>query len=222
MNNNLQQWFNLLSPEQVSYIQNLTTFIYAHEEVPIYPLKENVFKAFELTSPEEVKVVLLGQDPYHTPGQAQGLAFSLPDNAPTQPSMRNILKELESDLGESRYSQDLTSWGEQGVLLLNASLTVKEGQPNSMAKDWEQVTKWFIEAINNLPQPIVFILWGKNAQSFMPMIEHKDIIHSAHPSPFSASRGFFGSKPFSKTNELLEKHNIKGIDWFTKKEGNKK
>lgn len=213
MNNNLQQWFNLLSPEQVSYIQNLTTFIYAHEEVPIYPLKENVFKAFELTSPEEVKVVLLGQDPYHTPGQAQGLAFSLPDNAPTQPSMRNILKELESDLGESRHSQDLTSWGEQGVLLLNASLTVKEGQPNSMAKDWEQVTKWFIEAIDNLPQPIVFILWGKNAQSFMPMIKHKDIIHSAHPSPFSASRGFFGSKPFSKTNELLEKHNVKGIDW---------
>lgn len=213
MNNNLQQWFNLLSPEQVSYIQNLTTFIYAHEEVPIYPLKENVFKAFELTSPDEVKVVLLGQDPYHTPGQAQGLAFSLPDNAPTQPSMQNILKELESDLGESRYSQDLTSWGEQGVLLLNASLTVKEGQPNSMAKDWEQVTKWFIEAIDNLPQPIVFILWGKNAQSFMPMIKHKDIIHSAHPSPFSASRGFFGSKPFSKTNELLEKHNVKGIDW---------
>lgn len=213
MNNNLQQWFNLLSPEQVSYIQNLTTFIYAHEEVPIYPLKENVFKAFELTSPDEVKVVLLGQDPYHTPGQAQGLAFSLPDNAPTQPSMRNILKELESDLGESRHSQDLTSWGEQGVLLLNASLTVKEGQPNSMAKDWEQVTRWFIEAINNLPQPIVFILWGKSAKSFMPMIEHKDIIHSAHPSPFSASRGFFGSKPFSKTNELLEKHNIKGIDW---------
>lgn len=213
MNNNLQQWFNLLSPEQVSYMQNLTTFIYAHEEVPIYPLKENVFKAFELTSPDEVKVVLLGQDPYHTPGQAQGLAFSLPDNAPTQPSMRNILKELESDLGESRYSQDLTSWGEQGVLLLNASLTVKEGQPNSMAKDWEQVTKWFIEAIDNLPQPIVFILWGKNAQSFMPMIKHKDIIHSAHPSPFSASRGFFGSKPFSKTNELLKKHNVKGIDW---------
>ena len=213
MNNNLQQWFNLLSPEQVSYIQNLTTFIYAHEEVPIYPLKENVFKAFELTSPDEVKVVLLGQDPYHTHGQAQGLAFSLPDIAPTQPSMRNILKELESDLGESRHSQDLTSWGEQGVLLLNASLTVKEGQPNSMAKDWEQVTKWFIEAIDNLPQPIVFILWGKNAQSFMPMIKHKDIIHSAHPSPFSASRGFFGSKPFSKTNELLEKHNIKGIDW---------
>lgn len=213
MNNNLQQWFNLLSPEQVSYIQNLTTFIYAHEEVPIYPLKENVFKAFELTSPDEVKVVLLGQDPYHTPGQAQGLAFSLPDNAPTQPSMRNILKELESDFGESRHSQDLTSWGEQGILLLNASLTVKEGQPNSMAKDWEQVTKWFIEAIDNLPQPIVFILWGKNAQSFMPMIKHKDIIHSAHPSPFSASRGFFGSKPFSRTNDLLEKHGIKGINW---------
>ena len=213
MNKNLQQWFNLLSLEQVAHIKNLMASIYNHEETSIYPLTENVFKAFELTSPEEVKVVLLGQDPYHTPGQAQGLAFSLPDNAPTQPSMRNILKELESDLGESRYSQDLTSWGEQGVLLLNASLTVKEGQPNSMAKDWEQVTKWFIEAIDNLPQPIVFILWGKNAQFFMPMIKHKDIIHSAHPSPFSASRGFFGSKPFSKTNELLEKHKIKGIDW---------
>lgn len=214
MNKNLQKWFNLLSPEQVAYIQKLTTSIYTHKKVPVYPLKENVFKAFELTSPEEVKVVLLGQDPYHTPGQAQGLAFSLPDNAPTQPSMRNILKELESDLGESRHSQDLTSWGEQGVLLLNASLTVKEGQPNSMAKDWEQVTKWFIEAIDNLPQPTVFILWGKNAQSFMPMIKHKDIIHSAHPSPFSASRGFFGSKPFSKTNELLEKYSIKKIDWI--------
>lgn len=213
MNKNLQKWFNLLSPEQVAHIQNLTSSIYTHEEVSIYPLKENVFKAFELTSPEEVKVVLLGQDPYHTPGQAQGLAFSLPDNAPTQPSMRNILKELESDIGESRHSQDLTSWGEQGVLLLNASLTVKEGQPNSMTKDWEQVTKWFIKAIDNLPQPIVFILWGKNAQSFMLMISNKDIIYSAHPSPFSASRGFFGSKPFSKTNELLKKYSIKGIDW---------
>ena len=117
MNKNLQQWFNLLSLEQVAHIKNLMASIYNHEEVPIYPLKENVFKAFELTSPEEVKVVLLGQDPYHTPGQAQGLAFSLPDNAPTQPSMRNILKELESDLGESRHSQDLTSCGEQGVLI---------------------------------------------------------------------------------------------------------
>lgn len=214
MNKNLQKWFNLLSPEQVAHIQDLTTSIYAHEEVPIYPLKENVFKAFDLTSPEEVKVVLLGQDPYHTPGQAQGLAFSLPNDAPTQPSMRNILKELNADLGESRNSQDLTSWGEQGVLLLNASLTVKEGQPNSMAKEWEVVTKWFIEAIDNLPQPIVFILWGKNAQSFMPMIKHKDIIQSAHPSPFSASRGFFGSKPFSKTNELLESYGLNPIDWI--------
>ena len=214
MNKNLQKWFNLLSPEQVTHIQNLTTSIYAHEEVPVYPLKENVFKAFKLTSPEEVKVVLLGQDPYHTPGQAQGLAFSLPNDAPTQPSMRNILKELNADLGESRNSQDLTSWGEQGVLLLNASLTVKEGQPNSMAKEWEVVTKWFIEAIDNLPQPIVFILWGKNAQSFMPIIKHKDIIHSAHPSTFSANRGIFGSKPFSKTNELIESYGLSPIDWI--------
>lgn len=214
MNKNLQKWFELLTSEQVAYIKKITNSIYDHTEISVYPLKENVFKAFELTSPETVKVVLLGQDPYHTPGQAQGLAFSLPNDAPTQPSMRNILKELESDLGESRNSQDLTSWGEQGVLLLNASLTVKEGQPNSMAKDWEDVTKWFIEAIDKLPQPIVFILWGKNAQAFMPMIKNKDIVYSAHPSPFSASRGFFGSKPFSKTNKLLEKYKVKGIDWL--------
>ena len=133
----------------------------------------------------------------------------------TRPTKQFISKELESDIGESRHSQDLTSWGgEQGVLLLNASLTVKEGQPNSMAKDWEQVTKWFIEAIDNLPQPIVFILWGKSAQAFMPMISNKDIIYSAHPSPFSASRGFFGSKPFSKTNELLESYGLSPIDWI--------
>lgn len=214
MNKNLQKWLELLTSEQVTYIKKLTNSIYNHAEISIYPLKENVFKAFELTSPEEVKVVLLGQDPYHTPGQAQGLAFSLPNDASTQPSMRNILKELESDLGESRNSQNLTSWGEQGVLLLNASLTVKEGQPNSMAKDWADVTKWLIEAIDKLPQPIVFILWGKNAQTFMPMIKNKDIVYSAHPSPFSASRGFFGSKPFSKTNRLLEKYKVKGIDWL--------
>ena len=214
MNKNLQKWFELLTSEQVTYIKKLTNSIYNHTEISIYPLKENVFKAFELTSPEEVKVVLLGQDPYHTPGQAQGLAFSLPNDAPTQPSMRNILKELEFDLGESRNSQDLTYWGEQGVLLLNASLTVKEGQPNSMAKDGEDVTKWFIEVIDKLPQPIVFILWGKNAQAFMPMIKNKDIVYSAHPSPFSASRGFFGSKPFSKTNKILEKYKVKGIDWL--------
>ena len=214
MNENLQKWLELLTSEQVAYIKKLTTSIYVHTEISVYPLKESVFKAFELTSPETVKVVLLGQDPYHTPGQAQGLAFSLPNDAPTQPSMRNILKELESDLGESRNSQDLTSWGEQGVLLLNASLTVKEGKPNSMTKDWEDVTKWLIEAIDKLPQPIVFILWGKNAQAFMPIIKNKEIIYSAHPSPFSASRGFFGSKPFSKTNKLLEKYKVKGIDWL--------
>lgn len=215
MNDNLKKWFELLTPDQASHLKELVSSVYSNQETPVYPLKENVFKAFELTSPEDVKVVILGQDPYHTPGQAQGLSFSLPDDAPTQPSMRNILKELESDLGACRQSQDLTSWAEQGVLLLNASLTVKEGQPNSMAKDWEEVTEWFIEVINRLPQPVVFILWGKNAQSFIPKIDkEKDIISSAHPSPFSARRGFFGSKPFSKTNELLENYGLSPVDWI--------
>lgn len=180
----------------------------------IYPEKSKLFAAFEYVAPEDVKVVIIGQDPYHTPNQAQGLAFSLPDTAKTQPSMRNILKELKDDLEVEKKSQDLTSWAKQGVLLLNASLTVKEGEPNSMAKIWKPITTHFVEKIVELNQPVVFILWGNFAQQFAPLIKgKKDMVISAHPSPFSARRGFFGSKPFSKTNSILESYGITSIDW---------
>lgn len=168
----------------------------------------------DLVAPEDVKVVIIGQDPYHTPGQAQGLAFSLPDTAKTQPSMRNILKELYDDIGIERTSQDLTNWTTQGVLLLNRSLTVEEGEPNNMADLWAPVTNRLIEVISELPQPIIFVLWGKSAQQLIPTIDgRKKIIASPHPSPFSASRGFFGSKPFSRVNEYLDENNQQMIDW---------
>lgn len=181
---------------------------------PFYPQKEKVFAAFDMIAPSKVKVVILGQDPYHTPGQAQGLAFSLPDGAPTQPSMRNILKELKDDLGIERTSRDLTGWAKQGVLLLNTSLTVEEGQPNGMADVWLPFTTRLIENLSKQDQTIIFVLWGKQAQKFAEFIDEKQpIISSAHPSPFSARRGFFGSKPFSKVNEILRANNLEEIDW---------
>lgn len=179
-----------------------------------YPSKENVLKALTLTAPEDVKVVILGQDPYHTPGAAQGLSFSVPDDKPAQPSLRNILKELKDDIGE-RQSHDLTKWAKQGVLLLNTVLTVNEGQPNSHANlGWEKFTNEIISYLDSLEQPIVFILWGNYAQKKESLIHHKYIIKSPHPSPFSAHRGFFGSKPFSKANDYLIANGITPIDWL--------
>lgn len=199
--------------DPIELVENIYEGYYGNKK-PIYPEKEKVFSALDLVAPEGVKVVIVGQDPYHTPGQAQGLAFSLPDTAKTQPSMRNILKELYDDIGIERTSQDLTNWTTQGVLLLNRSLTVEEGEPNSMADLWTPVTNRLIEVISELPQPIIFVLWGKSAQQLIPMIDgRKKIITSPHPSPFSASRGFFGSKPFSRVNEYLDENNQQMIDW---------
>ena len=199
--------------DPIELVENIYEGYYGNKK-PIYPEKEKVFSALDLVAPEGVKVVIVGQDPYHTPGQAQGLAFSLPDTAKTQPSMRNILKELYDDFGIDRTSQDLTNWPTQGVLLLNRSLTVEEGEPNSMADLWTPVTNRLIEVISELPQPIIFVLWGKSAQQLIPMIDgRKKIITSPHPSPFSASRGFFGSKPFSRVNEYLDENNQQMIDW---------
>ena len=199
--------------DPIELVENIYEGHYGNKK-PIYPEKEKVFSALDLVAPEGVKVVIVGQDPYHTPGQAQGLAFSLPDTAKTQPSMRNILKELYDDIGIERTSQDLTNWTTQGVLLLNRSLTVEEGEPNSMADLWTPVTNRLIEVISELPQPIIFVLWGKSAQQLIPMIDgRKKIITSPHPSPFSASRGFFGSKPFSRVNEYLDENNQQMIDW---------
>ena len=199
--------------DPIELAENIYEGYYGNKK-SIYPEKEKVFSALDLVAPEDVKVVIVGQDPYHTPGQAQGLAFSLPDTAKTQPSMRNILKELYDDIGIERTSQDLTNWTTQGVLLLNRSLTVEEGEPNSMADLWTPVTNRLIDVISELPQPIIFVLWGKSAQQLIPIIDgRKKIITSPHPSPFSASRGFFGSKPFSRVNEYLEENNQQMIDW---------
>ena len=216
---NLTKWMELYNAtsaqvvDPIELVENIYEGYYGNKK-PIYPEKEKVFSALDLVTPEGVKVVIVGQDPYHTPGQAQGLAFSLPDTAKTQPSMRNILKELYDDIGIERTSQDLTNWTTQGVLLLNRSLTVEEGEPNSMADLWTPVTNRLIEVISELPQPIIFVLWGKSAQQVIPMIDgRKKIITSPHPSPFSASRGFFGSKPFSRVNEYLDENNQQMIDW---------
>ena len=215
---NLTKWMQLYNEKSavvdpIELVENIYEGYYGNKK-PIYPEKEKVFSALDLVAPEGVKVVIVGQDPYHTPGQAQGLAFSLPDTAKTQPSMRNILKELYDDIGIERTSQDLTNWTTQGVLLLNRSLTVEEGEPNSMADLWTPVTNRLIEVISELQQPIIFVLWGKSAQQLIPMIDgRKKIITSPHPSPFSASRGFFRSKPFSRVNEYLDENNQQMIDW---------
>lgn len=215
---NLTKWMQLYNEKSAvvdptELVENIYEGYYGNKK-PIYPEKEKVFSALDLVAPEDVKVVIVGQDPYHTPGQAQGLAFSLPDTAKTQPSMRNILKELYDDTGIERTSQDLTNWTTQGVLLLNRSLTVEEGEPNSMADLWTPATNRLIEVISELPQPIIFVLWGKSAQQLIPIIKgRKEIIATPHPSPFSAHRGFFGSKPFSRVNAYLDENNQQMIDW---------
>ncbi|OCL84318.1 Uracil-DNA glycosylase [Arcobacter porcinus] len=184
----------------------------------VFPEKENIFKAFTLTKLDNLKIVILGQDPYHGYGQAQGLAFSTPKDIKNPPSMQNILKEIENDLGRKSFCQDgdLTSWAKQGVLLLNTVLTVEQGKAGSHQKlGWEIFTDNIIKYINENCKDIVFILWGAPAIKKSSLI-NKDkhhILTSVHPSPLSAYRGFFGSKHFSKTNEILRKINKEPINW---------
>lgn len=198
------------------YFRQINQFldqVYASDR--IYPARDKVFAALQMTPLEEVKVVILGQDPYHGPNQAQGLSFSVPDQLPAPPSLRNILRELADDLGE-KSSHDLTSWAQQGVLLLNACLTVPEGQANGHAGQiWEPFTDAVIELVDQLDHPVVFILWGGYAQKKAKLIRNPQhlVIKSAHPSPLSAYRGFFGSKPFSQTNDFLKKTGQEPIDW---------
>lgn len=182
----------------------------------VYPPRDKVFKALTETPFEDVKVVILGQDPYHGPEQAQGLSFSVPDNLPAPPSLRNILKELQEDIGP-RDHHDLTPWANQGVLLLNACLTVPAGQANGHAGlIWEPFTDAVIKVLNQKETPVVFILWGGYARKKKNLIKNPKhlILESAHPSPLSAYRGFFGSKPFSKTNAYLESQGLSPIDWL--------
>ena len=182
----------------------------------IFPPKEKVFNALNLVPANNVKVVIIGQDPYHTMGQADGLAFSCHNGTP-QPSLRNIYKEIADDLGCSMSaSTDLTHWAKQGVMLLNTSLTVIEHQPASHSnKLWHTFTTEIVKILNELNQPIVFMLWGNHAKSFLPLLNNSNhlVLQSAHPSPFSAYNGFFGCKHFSKCNNFLMSHGLTPIDW---------
>ncbi len=188
-----------------------------YNESTCYPPKEYIFNALKLTSYKDTKVVIVGQDPYHGEGEAHGLSFSVQKGIKIPPSLQNIYKELESDLGiKSAKDGDLTKWAKEGVLLLNAVLTVKKDTPASHRNlGWELLTDYIIKALNQKEEPVVFILWGnfaKEKQKYITNPKHL-VITSSHPSPFSASYGFFGSKPFSKTNEFLIKNKIKPIDW---------
>jgi uracil-DNA glycosylase len=183
----------------------------------IYPKPSNWFAAFEHTPFDKVKVVILGQDPYHGEGQAHGLSFSVPNGVRPPPSLLNIFKELETDVGVKRPTHgNLLKWADQGVLLLNSVLTVREGQAASYQKrGWEEFTDQAIRALNEKREHLVFILWGSYAQrkgQFIDRSKHL-VIEGVHPSPLSASRGFFGSRPFSKCNDYLIKHGKQPIDW---------
>lgn len=215
-------WDNLLSDEyKKEYFKNLQKFVISeYKNKTVYPKMSEIFNAFTKTSYDDVKVVILGQDPYHGEGEAEGLSFSVKVGIQKPPSLLNIFAELKSDLGINPPNHgSLVSWAEQGVLLLNATLTVIKDSPRSHAgKGWEIFTDEVIKLINKKETPVVFILWGSDARSKKQLITNPKhlIIESAHPSPLSAYRGFFGSKPFSKTNKFLLKNGIKPIDWKIK------
>lgn len=219
MNINIEEsWKNLLKPEfEKSYFSSLINFVkQEYKEHTCYPKGKNIFKAFELTPFDQVKVVLLGQDPYHGEGQAMGLCFSVPNGIVYPPSLRNIIIELKNDTGIELKSGDLTPWAKQGVFLLNATLTVRAHQAGShQKKGWETFTDSVIHKISEEKEHVVFILWGSYAQQKINLIDTQKhfIIKSVHPSPLSAHRGFFGSKPFSLTNEYLTSKKIEPIQW---------
>lgn len=194
---------------------------YAAGEPPVYPPREDLFTALRLTAPEQVKCVIVGQDPYHGPGQAHGLAFSVREGVKIPPSLRNIYKELNADLGcPIPAAGDLCPWARQGVLLLNNTLTVYDGAANSHKKwGWQRFTDYLLKSLQNRPQPIAFVLWGRDAQKKGALAEPEAspyprlVLAANHPSPLSASRGFFGSRPFSQVNAFLEEQGSEGIDW---------
>lgn len=212
-------WDLILQEEfDKEYYQNLRKFLdEEYKTHTIYPAAKDIYNALRLTSFENCKVVILGQDPYHEPNQAQGLAFSVNKTVDIPPSLINIYKELHNDLGCNIPNHGcLLSWAKQGVLLLNTVLTVRAHQANSHKdKGWEQLTDTIIRRLNDKQTPIVFILWGANARNKKTLIDTSKhlIIESAHPSPLSAYNGFFGSRPFSKTNDFLIKNNYLPIDW---------
>ena len=215
----LGPWRALLSGElEKPYVQALARQVDgARAAGPVYPPEEELFRAFSLTPPEQVRAVILGQDPYHNVGQAHGLCFSVKPDVEIPPSLVNIYQELHDDLGcyfpNNGY---LVKWAEQGVLMLNTVLTVRAHMANSHhGKGWEEFTDAAIRALNAQDRPIVFILWGRPAQMKKSMLNNPNhlILEAPHPSPLSAYRGFFGSRPFSKTNNFLKEHGVEPIDW---------
>lgn len=202
-----------------AYFKDLTEFVrQEYTDSAVYPQPKAIFKAFELCPFEEVRVVILGQDPYHGPGQAMGLAFGVNEGVTLPPSLRNIYKEIESDLGEpiTNRSGDLSRWAKQGVLLLNATLTVRARSAGShQGKGWERFTDAVIKTLSDKRENLVFILWGNYAKAKGAHIDRNRhlVLESAHPSPFSAASGFFSSKPFSKTNEYLSQKGENPIEW---------
>lgn len=213
-------WLEAIRPEfSKSYYRELFTFVkQEYSTVPVYPPADDIFNAFHFTPLSKVKVVILGQDPYHDENQAHGLSFSVPlDQKKIPPSLKNIYKELREDLGcEIPNHGYLKKWADQGVLLLNTVLTVQAHKPGShQGKGWEQFTDAVITALNEKERPIVFLLWGRHAQAKEEMLTNPKhlVLKSAHPSPFSANKGFFGCQHFSKTNSFLEANGLEPIDW---------
>lgn len=211
-------WDNILQDEfNKEYFINLTSFLNLENKTKtIYPSKENLFRALKLTDYNDVKVLILGQDPYHGEGEANGLCFSVNSNIKTPPSLRNIFKELKSDLNIDRNDNDLSDWAKQGILLLNTVLTVEKDKPFSHKnKGWETFTDKIIEELNKREDTVIFVLWGNAARSKKQYITNKNhyIVESVHPSPLSYSNGFKGSKPFSKVNKILNNVNKKEIIW---------
>jgi uracil-DNA glycosylase len=212
-------WAHVLEDElQKEYYHNLRKWLKDEYETNTpHPPMYDIFNAFHYTAYEDVKVVLLGQDPYHGPNQAEGLSFSVKKGVKIPPSLRNMYKELQDDLGCPFPAHgSLVKWAEQGVLLLNTVLTVEDGKANShRGKGWERFTDHVISLLNEREKPVVFVLWGKPAQAKQSLIDSSRhyIVTAPHPSPLSAHRGFFGSRPYSKTNRFLREQGMKEIDW---------
>jgi len=213
-----KKWDIILKDEiNKPYFRELGTFVKnEYKTKRCFPLYADIFNAFRYTDYDDVKVVILGQDPYHGDREAHGLSFSVHDDIKRPPSLQNILKELEADLGIKRMGNNLNDWAKQGVFLLNSIMSVVKDRPLSHKdKGWEIFTDAVISKLNEREKPIVFVLWGSYARSKKVLITNKKhlILESVHPSPLSAHRGFFGSKPFSKINNFLEKNNIEKINW---------
>ena len=212
-------WLEHLSDEfQKPYMQSLREFLVQEHAArrTIYPKGPDIFNALNLSVFSKTRVVVLGQDPYHGPGQAHGLSFSVPKGVPLPPSLQNIFKELSSDLNIQNTQGDLTPWAEQGVLLLNATLTVRRAQAGShQQRGWEPFTDRIIQVLNERKEALVFILWGSYAKAKGAFVDRKRhcVLTAPHPSPLSAHRGFFGSQPFSQTNRFLEKTGQTPIRW---------